>query len=130
MVGLIWFVQVVHYPLFNRVGDDEFVTYESRHQARTTWVVLPPMLLELVSAVALLLPIFRSSLSSVDVVLLWIGAGLLAVIWVSTGALQVPAHRVLQTGFDAGAYQRLVASNWIRTVAWTARGGVVIAVLY
>jgi hypothetical protein len=31
MVGLIWFVQVVHYPLFASVGADEFVAYENAH---------------------------------------------------------------------------------------------------
>ena len=32
MCGLIWFVQVVHYPLFAGVGDDGFTAYEQRHQ--------------------------------------------------------------------------------------------------
>ncbi len=46
MTGLIWFVQIVHYPLFSSVGADGFVAYEAAHTARTTWVVGPPMLLE------------------------------------------------------------------------------------
>jgi hypothetical protein len=32
MVGLIWFVQIVHYPLFKMVGDDGFSEYERCHQ--------------------------------------------------------------------------------------------------
>ncbi len=33
MTGLIWFVQIVHYPLFARVGNAEFSAYEQRHTA-------------------------------------------------------------------------------------------------
>ena len=36
MTGLIWFVQVVHYPLFAAVGADQFVAYEVAHQRRTS----------------------------------------------------------------------------------------------
>lgn len=35
MVGLIWFVQVVHYPLFASVGADGFTDYETAHRRRT-----------------------------------------------------------------------------------------------
>ena len=44
MVGLIWFVQIVHYPLMAQVGRDSFAHYEASHTARTTWVVAPLML--------------------------------------------------------------------------------------
>lgn len=27
MVGVIWFVQIVHYPLLEKVGTDRFSTY-------------------------------------------------------------------------------------------------------
>ena len=53
MVGLTWFVQVVHYPLFSRVDPDSFPAYHEEHSARTTWVVAAPMLIELASSVAL-----------------------------------------------------------------------------
>jgi len=51
----------------------------------------------------------------------WIGAALLALIWVSTALLQVPQHNILAAGFDRPAYQMLVTSNWLRTVAWSLR---------
>ncbi|MDQ5964129.1 MAG: hypothetical protein QG625_283 [Cyanobacteriota bacterium erpe_2018_sw_39hr_WHONDRS-SW48-000098_B_bin.30] len=28
MTGLIWFVQVIHYPLYARIGEAEFAVYE------------------------------------------------------------------------------------------------------
>ena len=53
MTGLIWFVQVVHYPLMARVGGGGFAAYEAAHTNRTAWVVGPAMLAEAGTAVAL-----------------------------------------------------------------------------
>lgn len=117
MTGLIWFVQVVHYPLFEGVGRPGFAAYERRHTVRTTWVVGPPMLIEGGTAVLLvwLAP------AAVAPWARWTGLVLLAVIWISTAWLQVPEHRRLSDGFDAGAVRRLVAGNWLRTVGWSLR---------
>jgi len=117
MTGLIWFVQVVHYPLFARVGSGEFVAYEDEHVRRTTIVVAPAMLIEAASSLALLVIIQGNTLR----LLAWIGAALLAIIWLSTALLQVPCHRQLSTGLEPTTVQRLSVSNWIRTLAWTAR---------
>lgn len=117
MTGLVWFVQVVHYPLMDGVGEPGFVAYERRHQSRTTWVVAPMMLLELATAAALL---YRSP-AGMAPAWAWIGAALLAIVWLSTFALQVPCHKQLSRGFDEAAWGRLVATNWIRTAAWSGR---------
>ena len=53
MTGLIWFVQVVHYPLFNGVGLADFADYEKRHSDLTTYIVIVPMFAELISAALL-----------------------------------------------------------------------------
>ena len=39
LTGLIWTIQVVHYPLFARVGEAEWRAYEREHQRRITLVV-------------------------------------------------------------------------------------------
>jgi len=121
MTGLIWFVQVVHYPLFARVGNDVFPAYSQAHQTLTTLVVGPPMLVEALTAA--LLVIARPAGTSAA--LAWMGLGLVIVIWISTAALQVPAHGRLVQGFDADTNALLVSSNWIRTVCWTARAVIV-----
>ena len=46
---------------------------------------------------------------------------LVGVIWASTAFIQVPMHNVLGRGFDADAHAHLVSTNWIRTIAWSAR---------
>lgn len=123
MVGLIWFVQIVHYPLFAAVGPNECVPYAHRHQARTTWVVGPVMLVELTTALLLL----RDGAARAD--LAWLGVALLAIVWTSTVVLQVPRHRRLAVAHDTAAVRGLVATNWARTLAWTARGAVALALL-
>ncbi|GAB5534396.1 MAG: hypothetical protein Rubg2KO_06450 [Rubricoccaceae bacterium] len=123
MFGAIWIVQVVHYPLFSSVGDAGWAGYESQHQSRITWVVGPAMLVELATAVWLVLD--RPPGLPAWVVL--VGAILVGIIWASTAFIQVPLHNALSTGaFDADAHRRLVSTNWIRTAAWTLRAGLVL----
>ena len=118
MVGLIWFVQLVHYPLFEFASSRRFVEFAAEHQRRTALVVAPLMLVEMGSGVFLLL----APPSGVNRALPWAGALLLALIWASTALLQVPLHRRLSEGHDAGSLRRLVTSNWLRTGAWSLRG--------
>lgn len=125
MVGLIWFVQIVHYPLFAQVGAEGFAAYESAHARLTTWVVAPPMLIEALTALLLL----WNQPEDVGPVSVWLGAVLLVGIWWSTAFLQVPQHSVLAAGFNKVAYETLVASNWLRTAAWSARGLLVLWML-
>lgn len=126
MLGLIWFVQVVHYPLLGAVGSAEFPAFERRHKLLTTWVVAPPMLLE--GATALLLFWFRPP--SVSTWQVAAGVILVAVIWLSTAFVQVPCHESLSNGFDAAVHARLVFTNWIRTIAWSLRGLLVVGMTW
>lgn len=122
MVGLIWFVQIVHYPLFAQVGRSEFSHYEQLHQRYTTWVVAPVMCVELVTAIGLVL----LTPPGISRTAAWVGLAILALIWLSTAALQVPSHNALATDFSPLHHSRLVTSNWIRTVGWSLRGLVVL----
>ncbi len=121
MTGLIWFVQLVHYPLMNQVDRTRFVDYEKAHQRRTTFIVAPMMLIELITA--LLLIVWQPN------TLTTLGIVLLGVTWLSTALLQVPAHRRLEHGFDTAAHRRLVYTNWLRTTAWSMRSMIALALL-
>ncbi len=125
MVGVIWFVQIVHYPLMDRVPAAEFAAFEHAHQNRTSIVVGPTMLVEAFTAAVLL----AVPVPGTDVTIAVAGISLLAVIWLSTMLIQVPLHSRLEKGFDARTHRRLVISNWIRTIAWTARGVLVLVML-
>jgi hypothetical protein len=126
MVGLIWFVQIVHYPLYAQVGTDTFAAYAAAHNRLTTWVVGPPMLVEVVTA-CMLVPVKPEQIPSSYV---WSGVMLIAIIWGSTALLQVPQHEILTHGFTPDACRTLVTTNWIRTVAWTLRGVLVLVMLW
>jgi len=125
MAGLIWFVQVVHYPLFSAVGHGGFIGYEAAHQRRTGFVVGPLMLIEMLTALALLI----RTPADVPAALPAVGVAMLVVIWLSTAFLQVPAHRRLQAGYDGAAHRRLLRTNWLRTALWTARTPLAAAML-
>lgn len=124
LTGLIWTVQMVHYPLFNMADRANFSAFESEHSLRISSIVLVPMLLELVLSGLTL----TSSLEPRW--LPWLSAGLVGVIWLSTFFLQVPQHSVLSGGFDQKAYELLVSTNWIRTVAWTVKTGLLAWMTY
>ena len=118
MVGLIWVVQVVHYPLFRLVGAAAFPEYELGHTQRMGAVLAVPAVVEVVAAalVLLLLPgdVSRS---------LAVAAGaLLALVWLLTAAVQVRHHRALAAGFDVAIHRSLVNGNWWRTALWSGRG--------
>lgn len=117
MVGLIWFVQLVHYPLFASVGADGFAEYERSHQHRTSFVVGPLMALEGVTAVWLVV----APPNETSRLLPLLGLAILGVVQASTVLLQVPQHTALVDGYDAVRVQRLVRTNWVRTVGWSLR---------
>ena len=114
MTGIIWFVQIVHYPMLARLPQENFAALEREHCDRTGFVVAPPMLVEAFTLVWLLFRGFHSPLFLFT-------AALLGVVWISTFTLQVPAHRALLQGWNEPAHRRLVFTNWIRTTAWTLR---------
>jgi hypothetical protein len=127
MVGMIWTIQVVHYPLFASVGLDEFPAYEAAHSTRITAVIVLPWAVQGLTTLALL----AATPAGVPRWLPWLGAVLAAIPVLVTILASVPAHSALAAGFDADAHARLVGTNWARTLAWSAHGVVatVIAVL-
>lgn len=131
MTGVIWTVQLVHYPLFDGVGEPGFARYEMRHTRLMTAVVMPAMLIELSTAIALVGLCWRSSFPAapIDAWMCWTGLILVMLIWGVTFCLSVPQHATLARGFDPHAHRLLVATNWIRTAGWTLRGGLVIWML-
>lgn len=118
MTGLIWFVQVVHYPLLATIGPDRSVAVAVEHQRRTSFVVAAPMAVEGLTTLGLLV----TRPDAVWVGWPWIGAAFLAVALGSTVLRSVPLHARMARGEHDGIGARLVATNWPRTVAWSARG--------
>jgi len=118
MAGLIWFVQIVHYPLMAAVHKDSFASYERQHQRLTTLIVGPAMLVEAVCAGLITTGLVSVSASPAT---RWVAAAMLVVIWISTFFVQVPLHGRLQNGFDPLLMRRLIVTNWVRTLLWSTR---------
>lgn len=115
LVGLIWTVQLVIYPLYSQIGPDAFRSYHARYMMRIGFVVAPLMFVELGTAVLLIYLGERSPWFLMSLLLL-------ALIWLSTWRVQIPLHTRLEHGFDSTAQEKLVRSNWLRTAAWSLRG--------
>ena len=118
LTGVIWMVQLVTYPALLLVGKPEFSRYHAAHTRGMGWVVGAPMVLELGLAAWLAWVAYPT----------W-GAGLalgqlalVVVVWLATFFIAVPFHNRLEAeGYNYVALDGLVRTNWLRTLAWTAR---------
>lgn len=118
MVGLIWFVQNVHYPLLAQVGIDRAREIAVIHQRRTSQVVALPMAVEGLTTLGLLF----DRPDGVAWILPWVGGVSLAVALGCTVLLSVPLHEQMANDPRIDTGKRLVKTNWPRTIAWTAHG--------
>lgn len=114
-MGLIWVVQRVIYPMMAVWPLERFTQIHADYTRRVGSVVGPLMLIELAGALWWLVVAPSSALA-------WAAGVLMAVNWLSTGLLQVPLHQRLGRNFEPLVLKELIRTNWIRTVAWTARG--------
>lgn len=124
MVGVIWTIQLLQYPLMAHVPEAGFVDFEEAHQRRVTAVLALFAPLEIVGAAGVAFTVAE--------VPRWLsfGAGaVLAAVWVSTAVFYAPLHGRLSAGFDPVLHRRLVRANWWRTVAWSLRGTGAVAML-
>lgn len=118
LTGLVWFVQVAHYPLFARVGREEFARYCAENIRRTSYVAAPVMAIEVLTAVAMIW--IRPAGVGLNVALG--GLILLFIIWLSTFLVQFRLHlRFSRSQLSASGLWVLVWTNWLRTLAWTLR---------
>lgn len=126
LTGLIWTVQLVQYPFFSYLKNADFTKYHDDYRFWVTPVVAPMMVVELLTAIFLLI----LPPSEINYESLVFGLILIGVIWLSTFFLQVPMHEKLAGGFDEHTWHSLVNTNWIRTAAWSLRGGLMFYFLW
>src|SRR5258708_944331 len=113
MVGLIWTMQLVHYPSLENAAPEAF----ARNIRRTVPVVVFVMLVEAAAAILLL-----RSLAQQTRALGYAGMALLAIIWAATIVFQYPLHRRLARSYSNEDFAMLMRTNWLRVAAWSARG--------
>ncbi|OJJ15891.1 hypothetical protein BKI52_36845 [marine bacterium AO1-C] len=127
LIGLVWLIQVVQYPGFDKVGAKNFPEYHQLHVGNIFWVVALPMVIELLLSAGLL--IMRPS--QVDMILNIFLFGLVLVVWGVTFFIAIPLHNQLaDSGLNTDITQKLTNINWVRTIAWTLRGMVLAYIVY
>ncbi|MGD2168660.1 MAG: hypothetical protein PVI40_00265 [Chlamydiota bacterium] len=126
LTGLIWFVQIVHYPLFKCISADNFIRYHQQHMRKTSYVVVPLMIGE---AFCVFFLAFSFTKGSLLYFMALSGLILLALIWLSTFGLQVPKHLRLKLGHKEEIINTLITTNWIRTILWSLRSFVSVVIL-
>jgi hypothetical protein len=126
MVGLIWMIQIVHYPLFGLVGSDTFKEYHQEHTILITPIVGIVMVVELVSSMIMILQPVRG----ISIIIPISGLILILFIWASTAFLQIPYHQSLNQTYDPHSINMLILTNWIRTIAWSLRGLITMYILF
>ena len=116
MVGVIWLVQLVHYPSFRYISTHKFKRFTIFHQKKISFVVAPVMTLEILSNIFLLF-YYNINISFVE----YLSSFLLFFIWVVTFLISVPCHNQLSIGFSESIITKLIVTNWIRTLLWSFR---------
>ena len=115
MVGVIWVIQLVHYPSFHFVELKQYTTFQRFHMARISYVVIPAMLTELFTLI-----LFVISMDQIDTLVV-ASAILLIFIWLMTAVFFSGVHQKLTLGYDQTVVDKLVKLNWGRTILWTLR---------
>ncbi len=111
--GLVWLVQLTHYPAFHFIDKELWQSFHQFHSSSISIMAMPLMLCELALAVYGLW---------IDPSVWSIAAGsLVAIIWGNTFLQAVPLHGALAAQKDKLKIKKLVRVNSIRTIASTAR---------
>lgn len=119
LTGLAWFMQIVQLPLFSIVRAVDLAAYAARQRRRNTALMVLPMAVESVTAVWL----WRDGPPGFSGVLFG-PLVLLALIWLVTWTRYIPLYSRLLRSYDEAALQQLIAWNWVRTLGWSGRAGV------
>ena len=88
MTGLIWTIQLVHYPTFDHVADDHFADFAKFHASRISLIVLPAMIVELFTAFMMLKLYSWSQLNIISILIIWASTFFLSVPCLKTSAIK------------------------------------------
>lgn len=118
MTGLIWLIQLVHYPTFKYVDKNNFTDFSDFHTKQITKIVLPAMLLEIATSAVLIYLNFN--------ILFVINFILNSIIFITTFFLSVPKHEKLKIEKNKFIINSLILTNWPRTLIWSLRSLILI----
>ena len=121
MVGLIWTIHYVHYPLFAYVGESTYASFQAAHVERIGKLLFIPWLSEGITLIGVLALAFLGGHKALRIPSVINGLAM-AVVLVISGFWSAPTHAKLADGFDTSIHDQLMTVNLIRTLAWTVCG--------
>lgn len=112
--GCMTTLQLQHYAIYPAVGKENFAAYmRANNRAAALPTILPAMLLLLTSIVLLF---YRPQFVSEPQAIAFLTLNLIA--FASTFKWQRHLHsEMAETGYDEAKVRKLIATNWIRTIA-------------
>ena len=113
MVGIIWVIQLLHYPTFHFIKESDYVEFQHFHMQRISFIVVPVMIIELLSGFMLVYYFWSNLFILCLIILLFI--------WLITFVFFTKLHQSLLDGYDKKIVDKLVKINWSRTVLWSLR---------
>jgi hypothetical protein len=117
VLGGIWFAQIVVYPLFGKVGEDEYIAYHKFYSSRIPLPVIVPGFASFLLPIALIF--FGPEPVPTWMTLSNAACGLVGL--VVTVALEIPRHaRLEKGGKQERVIRELILFNWPRTISITA----------
>ena len=125
MLGTIWIVQRLVYPTFATIPEHAWREHHDTHSSRITPIVLPAMAIEL--AAATWLAIARPP--GLPTGLIVANVALAAVTWALTAHISARRHMPLGSSYDPVMCARLVSTNRARTLVWSIRVPVCVALM-
>ena len=117
MVGVIWIVQLVHYPTFLFIDEQKSNDFQKFHMSRISYIVMPAMTTELFSGIYIYIYPNMAIYSTLFLLALTI----LIINWVITALVFVKMHNKLLINYKIEIISLLVKWNWLRTLLWSVR---------
>jgi|TARA_B110000093_G_scaffold102600_2_gene110326 hypothetical protein len=112
LVVLLWLVQRIIYPSFMQVAPERLVEWHAQYTQQMGYIVVPLMFGQLGLSVL--------AVWQVGVGLDWLDLLLVLSCWGLTFGFSVPLHQRIAAGEShPQVLQRLVVTNWPRTLVWT-----------
>jgi hypothetical protein len=116
VTGGIWFVQIVVYPLFGKVGPNEYVAYHRFYSSRIPLPVIVPGFASFLLPVVLVF--LRPDSVPLSLALANAACGLIGLYL--TVVLEIPRHaRLEKGGKQEDVIRELIRYNWPRTLSIT-----------
>lgn len=115
MTGVIWLIQLIHYPSFSFIDKNKYSKFQTFHMNKITPIVGPIIILEVSTGFYLLY--FFNSESIFFLINFLINILILMMTIIVFGTI----HKKLIDGFKTSLFKKLISLNWIRTFLWSLK---------